>query len=68
MAEQDKLMSVEDLAAYLDRPVATIYDWNSRGEGPPYVRLGRKVAYRRVDVERWLDGRYVGRVRADGGR
>jgi excisionase family DNA binding protein len=64
VAEQDKLMSVEDLAAYLDRPVATIYDWNSRGEGPPYLRLGREVRYRPRDVERWLDGRYVGREAA----
>jgi hypothetical protein len=32
--------------------------WRLTGEGPPYVRVGeRRILYRVVDIERWLDER-----------
>jgi len=54
-------MSVEDLAAYLGRSRRTVLDWNSRGLGPKYIRLGRRIAYRPSDVEKWLRTREVAR-------
>ena len=30
-----------------------------RGDGPPYVRVGRAVRYLRDDVDRWLEQRRV---------
>lgn len=45
-------------------PVATLYGWRHRGEGPPGYRVGRHVRYRRAEVEKWLttqaDVRMVG--------
>jgi hypothetical protein len=39
-------------------PPRTAQRWRASGEGPPFVRLGkRRVLYRRSDVERWLAGR-----------
>lgn len=35
-------------------PVSTIRGWRLAGIGPPYVRLGGHVRYRRPDVERWI--------------
>jgi predicted DNA-binding transcriptional regulator AlpA len=61
VAEREKLMSVEDLAAYLGRSPRTVLDWNSRGLGPKYIRLGRRIAYRPADVEKWLRTREVAR-------
>lgn len=61
MAERERLWSIEDLAEHLGRSVKTIYDWNSKGEGPKYVRLGRRIAYRPADVDRWLRTREVAR-------
>jgi predicted DNA-binding transcriptional regulator AlpA len=29
----------------------------SRGEGPPYARLGHRIVYRLADVERWIEAR-----------
>jgi predicted DNA-binding transcriptional regulator AlpA len=57
----DKLMSPEDLAEREDVPLGTIYQWNSRGDGPPYMRIGRFVRYRLADVIEWENGRYVTR-------
>jgi len=54
------LLSAEDLAQYVDVPLATVYAWNSRGIGPRRVRVGRYVRYRAVDVERWLDAHVAG--------
>lgn len=54
-----QLMSVEDLAAYLAVPVATVYGWNSRGIGPKRYRVGRHVRYRQADVDAWIDRQAV---------
>ena len=57
MEQLDQLLSVEDLAAYLEVPVATVYAWRHRRQGPPGFRVGRHLRYRRSDVERWIDDR-----------
>ena len=49
------LLSPADLATYLAIPLATVYRWRSRREGPRGIRVGRHVRYRVDDVERWLD-------------
>ena len=46
--------SPEQLAEYLDLPLATIYQWRHRRTGPVGYRIGRHVRYRSDDVERWL--------------
>ncbi|MBH5141436.1 helix-turn-helix transcriptional regulator [Rhodococcus erythropolis] len=35
-------------------PVATLRYWRHKGDGPPSFRLGRRVVYRRADVDEWL--------------
>ncbi len=43
------------LAEYLDVSVRTVQGWRSRGGGPRYVKLGRRVRYARPDIEAWLE-------------
>lgn len=52
-------MSVDELAAYLQIPKASIYAWNSRGwdPGPPRYKVGKYVRYRRSEVDAWLETR-----------
>lgn len=45
----------QTLAEYLNVPVATVYKWRYEGTGPPGIKVGRHVRYRRGDVEAWLD-------------
>ena len=54
MESLDPLLTVPELANYLGVPVATIYGWRYRGEGPPGFRVGRHLRYRRSDVEAWI--------------
>jgi hypothetical protein len=36
-------------------PPRTASRWRSSGDGPPFIRLGkRRILYRRADVEAWL--------------
>jgi excisionase family DNA binding protein len=55
----DEFLTVDELAAELRQPKPTIYLMNSRGDGPPRLKIGRRVVYRRSDVEKWLKTRYV---------
>ena len=51
------LMTLAETAAYLRTPVATLRYWRHLGLGPAGFRLGRRVIYRRGDVDRWLSER-----------
>ena len=55
MQPLDRLLTVEDLADYLGVPVATMYAWRYRHQGPPGFRVGRHLRYRRSDVDEWID-------------
>ena len=57
MEALDRLLTVEELAEYLGVPVATIYAWRHRREGPPGFRVGKHLRYRSRDVETWIDHR-----------
>jgi excisionase family DNA binding protein len=55
MQPPDRLLTVQDLADYLGVPVATIYAWRYRHQGPPGFRVGRHLRYRRSDLHEWID-------------
>ncbi len=49
MDDQDErtLLTGAELASMLKIPRQTLYSWRSRGEGPPGIRVGRHIRYRR---------------------
>jgi excisionase family DNA binding protein len=53
----DRLLTVEDLADYLGVPVATIYAWRYRRQGPPGFRVGRHLRFRWSDIRQWISDR-----------
>ena len=57
MPSTDELLTVQQLAELLKVPVATVYRWRYRGDGPRGIRVGRYVRYRLSDVEAFLDSR-----------
>ena len=54
MSTLDPLLSVQDLAAYLEVPVATLYAWRYRRQGPTGFKVGRHLRYRKIDIDRWI--------------
>ncbi len=53
----ERLMSIQELAQFLDVPVKTIYAWRYHREGPRGFRVGRHVRFRWSDVEAWVNDR-----------
>lgn len=51
------LADVEAVARFLDVPLNTLYQWRTKGYGPPAIKVGRHLRYRWNDVESWLDER-----------
>ena len=56
MSEAPEMMPPHDAAAYIGLAVATLAKARCLG-GPcpiPFYRLGRKIMYRRADLDEWL--------------
>jgi excisionase family DNA binding protein len=49
------VMTVDQVAEYLQIPKQTLYSWNSTGRGPRALKVGRHCRYRRCDVDAWLE-------------
>jgi predicted DNA-binding transcriptional regulator AlpA len=52
-ADAAQLLTLKE-AAGLRTSVATLRYWRHLGVGPDGFRLGRRVVYRREDVDRWV--------------
>jgi PTS system nitrogen regulatory IIA component len=52
----EPLMSVRDLADYLQVDMSTIYIWSQRGQIPA-MKVGKMWCYRRAEIEEWLNQR-----------
>jgi predicted site-specific integrase-resolvase len=48
------LIAPPQLAGLLNISIRTLERWRVEGNGPTYVKAGRRVLYRRDDVERLL--------------
>jgi excisionase family DNA binding protein len=53
----DRLLTVEDLAAFLRVPTQTIYQWRYRNQGPRALKAGTLLRYNIKDVLEWLEER-----------
>jgi predicted DNA-binding transcriptional regulator AlpA len=51
------VLSAKGAAEVLGLAKSTLAKLRLRGEGPVYCKLGRRVVYRRQDLETWLDSR-----------
>lgn len=56
--ELERLLDIDEVAAYLRIPKNTLYKWRVKGEGPRAIRFGKHLRFRRRDVEAWLDAHY----------
>jgi len=52
----NQLMSVKDLADYLQVNISTVYLWSQRGQIPA-MKVGNMWRYRRSEIEEWLNQR-----------
>ncbi|MFF7763114.1 helix-turn-helix transcriptional regulator [Streptomyces griseorubiginosus] len=57
--QRRKLATAEELADYLGVPLATVYQWSSRGGGPRLIKVGRHLRARWSDIEAYLDAQTI---------
>jgi excisionase family DNA binding protein len=53
-SHQPDLLTITEAAELLRAPVATLRYWRHLGTGPASFRLGRRVLYRRDDLDAWV--------------
>ncbi len=51
----EKLLTSEETAQVLGVSDNALRIWRSRGKGPRAYKYGRRVMYRREDLEAWLE-------------
>ncbi len=57
-----RLLTVEEIADYLQVKPSTIYQWTHQGF-IPHVKLGNRVRFRLSQVDKWVERRAVkGRI------
>ncbi|MCW2901106.1 MAG: Transcriptional repressor, MerR family [Streptosporangiaceae bacterium] len=59
---ETELLTITEAADLLRAPVATLRYWRHRNIGPHSFRVGRRVLYRREDLQTWIDAK-AGRIR-----
>jgi predicted DNA-binding transcriptional regulator AlpA len=48
------ILTITEAAGVVRAPVATLRYWRHLGMGPRSFRIGRRVVYRRADVDEWI--------------
>ena len=50
-------MTTQEAADCLSFKRETLNQWRIRKQGPPYVKFGKAVRYRREDLDAWVEER-----------
>ena len=56
--EHHQLLTITETADLVRAPVATLRYWRHLGTGPRGFRLGRRVLYRRADIDSWINAQH----------
>jgi predicted DNA-binding transcriptional regulator AlpA len=58
LSDQDaeRLLTVGEAANFLRLSLSWLAKARMRGDGPPYVKLGRSIRYRETDLVHWTKG------------
>lgn len=67
MSSTSPLMPERPAAAYLCISHRTLQGRRVRGDGPPYVKLGARVLYRKTDLDDWIESK-IRRSTSDTGK
>lgn len=57
--QEDRGFNTVEAAGYLGISRKTLEDWRWRRLGPAYARLGRRVIYRKADLDAFVESRKV---------
>lgn len=58
------LLTTSEVAEMLRASEATVRYWRYTNTGPRSAKVGRRVIYRRADVEQWLEDQFSAETRS----
>ncbi|EGD44661.1 hypothetical protein NBCG_01081 [Nocardioidaceae bacterium Broad-1] len=59
VAEKLELLTLQQVAERYNIPENSLRYWRAQGTGPKSARIGRRVMYRRVDIDRWVEEQFA---------
>ena len=62
----DYLGTPSEVAPYIHHDDRSLARWRAEGRGPCYIKAGRRILYRKRDLDAWLNERRVTPVRESG--
>lgn len=68
MQANSDLLATAAAAPYIKHAESTMNRWRVEGSGPPFIKLGRKVFYRKADLDAWLERHVVSSTSEAGAR
>ena len=57
MEEENKRLTTEEAAAYLEHAPITLETWRMKNIGPRFYKPSHKVFYYKADLDAWLHGK-----------
>lgn len=54
-----KTLTPQQVAQVYGFPVQTLANWRWLGEGPSYIKIGKKIFYRIEDMDRYLNDHLI---------
>jgi hypothetical protein len=55
----EEFLTPEGVARLIGKSTRTVNWWREDRQGPPYVRVGRTILYKKTSVLKWLSDREV---------
>lgn len=57
MTNETEVLTTDQAANYIQHSKRTMIRWRNARIGPPWIKCGRKVLYRKHSLDGWLDKR-----------
>ncbi|GAA2807119.1 helix-turn-helix transcriptional regulator [Mycolicibacterium pallens] len=54
-----ELIGIEETARMCNQAISTLRWWKAQGVGPKAAKIGRRVMYRKQDVEDWINAQFA---------
>lgn len=55
---REELLTTAEAAALLRQSPNTLKYWRHMKQGPPYATIGRRIVYRRIDLDKYIDQQF----------
>ena len=55
--EATEYLTLPEASDLIRTPIGTLYQWRTKKIGPPSMKVGRRVLYKRADLVAWLDAK-----------